>query len=126
MVLNQEQRQAFQDALQKDNDKLRGLEEKLRSANKELVDAALASTYDEKTVRAKAEAAAKIQTDITAIRAKALSSVASTLESDQKKQMAESPMGVMLLNGGGFGGRGPGGRGPGGGGGAGGRPPRDQ
>jgi Spy/CpxP family protein refolding chaperone len=117
MALNDEQRQLFQDALQKENDNLRGLDEKLRAAQKELVEATLASTYDESAVRTKAEAVAKIQTDITVVRAKALAAVAPSLKPEQKQQMTESPFGAMMLGGGGFGGRGFGGPGgPGGGG----------
>src|SRR5712664_122893 len=87
MMLNDEQRQVFQDSLQKDSDKLRGLEEKLRAAQKELVEATLASTYDESAVRTKAEAVAKIQTGITMVRAKALAAVVPSLKPEQKQQM---------------------------------------
>jgi Spy/CpxP family protein refolding chaperone len=127
MSLTPEQRQTFQEALQKDNEKLRGLQEQLRTAQKELLQASLASTYDEKTVHSKAEAVAKIQTDITAIRAKALSSLAPSLSSEQKEQLVDSPMGGMLLMGG-MGGGGGGFRGQGGPGGpgGGGNPPRNQ
>jgi Spy/CpxP family protein refolding chaperone len=128
MTLTPEQRQTFQEALQKDSDKLRGLQEQMRTAQKELMQAALASTYDEKAVHAKAEAVSKIQTDMVALRAKALSSLNSSLSSEQKEQLTDSPMGGMLLmggmggpGGGGFGGRGGGPGGPGGGG-----PPRNQ
>jgi Spy/CpxP family protein refolding chaperone len=125
MVLNDDQRQAFQDALRKQNDQLRPLEEKMRAAQKELIEAALASPYDEKAVRTKADAVAKIQSDIAVLRAKALSAVAPSLEAEQKRQIIESPMGAMLLNAGrGSGGMGGFGRGPGGpGGGPGGPPP---
>src|SRR5258706_9067016 len=115
MVLNEDQRQTFQDALRKQNDQLRPLEEKMRPAQKELLEATLASPYDEKAVRTKADAVAKIQSDITVLRAKALSAVAPSLESEQKRQIIESPMGAMLLNAGrGPGGMGGFGRGPGG------------
>jgi Spy/CpxP family protein refolding chaperone len=130
MGLDETQRQAFKDTLQKDNDKVRDLNEKLRAAQKELMQAVLAETYDEKVVRAKAEAVAAIQVDITLFRGKALATVAPSLKAEQKQQLIESPIGAMLLNSGGGGGRpgfqgmGPGGPGGGGfqGGGPGGPP----
>lgn len=130
MGLDETQRQAFQDALQKDIDKLRDLNEKLRAAQKELMQAVLAETYDDKVVRTKAEAVAAIQVDITLLRGKALATVAPSLKAEQKQQLIDSPIGTMLLNSGGGGGRpgfqgmGPGGPGGGGfqGGGPGGPP----
>ncbi len=116
MVLDDQQRQLFEETLQKENDKLRGLEGKLRTAQKDLLEATLASSYDEKAVRGKAEAVAAIQVEITTLRAKALATVVPTLKPEQKAQMIQSPSGVMLLNGGFGGGRQPGfqGGGPGG------------
>jgi Spy/CpxP family protein refolding chaperone len=117
MGLDEQQRQVYQEAMQKSGDDIRQLNEKLRAAQKELMQAVLAEKYDEKTVRAKAEAASKIQTDITLLRAKALSSVAPTLKPEQKEQL-ENRGAMMLMGGfaggGGFGGGpgGPGGRRP--------------
>jgi uncharacterized membrane protein len=113
MGLDDQQRQLFQQALQKENDKLRGLEGKLRTAQKDLLETTLASTYDEKAVRGKAEALAAIQVEITTVRAKALATVVPTLKPEQKQQVIESPFGVMLLNGGPGGGRPPGAQGGG-------------
>lgn len=112
MALDEQQRQQFQEALQKQGDKLRELETKLRAAQKDLLEATLASNYDEKAVRGKVEALSAIQTEITLIRAQALSSVAPDLKPEQKQQMIESPFGAMLLNGGPGGGRPPGQGGP--------------
>ena len=122
--LDDQQRQLFQEALQKDSDKLRGLEEKLRAAQKELLQATLDTTYDEKAVRSKAEAMASIQVEIIMVRARALASVAPTMKAEQKQQLTDSPAGIAMLNAGGagagWGGGGPGGQGnfqgPGGGG----------
>lgn len=119
MGLDDEQRQRFQEAMEKENDKIRGLEEKLRVAQKELLESILAPTYDEKLVRTKSEAAGKIQVEITILRAKALASVAASLKPDQKQQLIDSPVGPMMLGGGFPGGGGPRGFGPGGRGGGG-------
>jgi len=131
--LDEKQRELFREASQKDSDEVRQLEEKLRSAQKELMHVVLGEKYDDKAVREKAEAVSKIQSEITVLRAKALASVAPTLKPEQREQLENSPMGTALLGGafsgfrgtGGFGGQGApdGYRGPRGGGGAGGGAP---
>jgi Spy/CpxP family protein refolding chaperone len=122
MALDEEQRTTLREAMQKNGDEMRKLDEQLRAAQKELMHAVLAEKYDEKTVRAKAEAASKIQTEITLLRAKAYSSLAPTLKPEQREQF-ETRGAMMLMGGFGGGGQGgpggPGGRrGPGGGAGA--------
>jgi Spy/CpxP family protein refolding chaperone len=119
--LDEQQRQLFQEAIQKDDAKLREWEQKLRAAQKELLVATLAVNYDEKAVRDKAEAVSRIQTEITMLRAKALSTVAPTMKPEQIQQVIDSPSGMLLLNGGGMGGGFPG-MGPGRGGAGGGFP----
>jgi Spy/CpxP family protein refolding chaperone len=101
-VLDDQQMQLYREAVQKDRDKLTALDEKLRAAQKELIDATLASNYDEKVVREKAEAVGKIQTEITVLRAKGLATVAPTLKPEQKQQLVESRMAVMMLGVGSF------------------------
>lgn len=105
MGLDEAQRQAFQEALQKEDAKLRELNEKLREAQKELLKAVLAEDYDEKVVRTKAEAVAAVEVEIILIRGKALASVAPSLKPEQKEQMMNSPLGAMLLSSGPGGGR---------------------
>ncbi|HTG45008.1 MAG TPA: periplasmic heavy metal sensor [Verrucomicrobiae bacterium] len=119
MGLDEKQREVYQEATQKSSDELRKLNEKLRAAQKELMQVVLAEKYDEKAAREKAEAASKIQTEITLLRAKALSSVGPTLKPEQREQL--ETRGAMMLMGGFPGGGGFGG--PGGPGGAGGRRP---
>lgn len=115
MPLDDQQRQLYQEAVQKDTDKLRALDEKLRVAQKELVEAVLSSSYDEKVVQTKAEAVAKIQVEITMLRAAALATVAPTLKPEQKQQLVESRFAIMMLSAGGTGGFGGGPGGFGGG-----------
>ncbi len=115
--LDEQQRQVYQQALQKDSAKLRSLNEKLRLAQKDLLGAVLGTNYDEKVVQGKAEAVSKIQVELTMVRAEALAVVAPTMKPDQKQQVIDSPMGIALLNAGGMGGPmggGPRGGGPGG------------
>ncbi len=116
--LDEQQRQVYQQALQKDGAKLRTLNEKLRLAQKDLLGAVLGTNYDEKVVQGKAEAVSRIQVELTMVRAEALAAVAPTMKPDQKQQVIDSPMGIALLNAGGMGGPmggGPRGGGPGGG-----------
>jgi uncharacterized membrane protein len=89
-VLDQDQWDLLRQSLQKDSDQLSALEEKLRAAQKELIQACVAATYDEKVVREKAEAVSKIQVEITIVRAQSIAVVAPTLKPEQKDQMADS------------------------------------
>jgi Spy/CpxP family protein refolding chaperone len=97
--LDDKQRELLREAMQKDQEQIRVLDEKMRAAQRDLMNAALAENFDEKVVRQKAEAVSKISTDITVIRAKALSSIAPTLKPEQREQLANSPVGAAMLGG---------------------------
>ena len=99
-MLDDQQRELFRQALQKNNDQLRALDNKLQQAQKELMHAALAENFDEKVVQEKADAVAKIQAQITVLNAKALSTVAPTLKPEQKQELETSRFGAMMLSGG--------------------------
>lgn len=99
-MLDDQQQSVYREALQKESEPLKALDEKLRAAQKELVAATLAEKYDEKVVREKAEAVAKIQVEITLLRAKALATVAPTLKAEQKENLLTSRFTIMMLNGG--------------------------
>lgn len=101
-MLDDQQMQLYREAAQKDGEKLRALDEKLRVAQKELMQATLAATYDEKAVKEKADAVAKIQVELTVLRAKALATVAPTMKPEQKEQLYESRFAIMMLTGSGF------------------------
>lgn len=121
-VLTQEQRTKLRESMQASQAELTPLTEKLVAAQKEALKAALAKTPDEKVVRAKIEAVAKIQTDIAMLRLKAVKEVASTITDEQKAQIEERPGMTYNMLLGSFGGMGGPGRRGGGGGGA----PRNQ
>ena len=97
--LDDKQRELLRDAMMKDQEQIRALDEKLRAAQKELVHTALSEKYDEKAVREKAEAVSKIQTDYTVLRAKAFAALAPTLKPEQREQLENSPMGAAMLGG---------------------------
>ena len=105
--LDEKQTELLREAMQADGEEIRKLDEKLRAAQKELVQAVIAEKYDEKTVREKAEAVAKIQTEITMLRAKQVATVAPTLKPEQREQWENSQIAVgLLMRGSGFGGGG--------------------
>jgi Spy/CpxP family protein refolding chaperone len=97
--LDDKQRELLREAMQQDNDELRKLAEKLRAAQKELMQAVLAEKYEEKIVREKAELVARIQTDMTLLRARAVATLAPTLKPEQREQLESSPLGVSLITG---------------------------
>ncbi len=96
--LDDQQMQLFREALQKSQADLNRLEQKLRSAEKELLQAVLAENADEKIVREKAEAVSKIQVEMTVLRSQALATVAPTLKPEQREEMVNGRLGAMLLN----------------------------
>ncbi len=112
MVLDEQQRETYREASQKSSEELRTIDQKIRAAQKDLVHAALAEKYDEKAVREKADAIAKLQADLIVVRAKAFSSVAPTLKPEQREQLESSRAGAALITGG-LGGMGGGFGGPG-------------
>jgi cold shock protein len=127
-VLTQEQTTQMRTAVQASTE-LTALTTKLAAAQKEAVDAALASDATEDSVRAKIEAVAKIQTDIAVLRyTTGVKPIVPSITADQKTQIDAAPPGVtygqLFGGGGGFGGgrggAGGGGRRGGGGGGGGG------
>ena len=101
IALDDKQRELFKDALQKESDELRQLDEKLRAAQKELIQAVIAEKADEITIREKAEAVAKIEVEMTLLRAKAFATVAPTLKPEQREQFENSRFGAAILTGGG-------------------------
>jgi Spy/CpxP family protein refolding chaperone len=90
-ILTQEQRTKMRETMQAMQADLTPLTNKLAVAQKDAVKAALAKDADEKTVRAKIEAVAKVQTDIAVLRLKAVKEIASTLTAEQKAEMDARP-----------------------------------
>jgi Spy/CpxP family protein refolding chaperone len=119
-ILTQEQRTKMRETMQALQADLAPLTNKLAVAQKDAVKAALAKDADEKIVRAKVEAVAKVQTDIAMLRFKTVKEIASTLTDEQKTQMDARPGTAYNSLFGGMGGGGGGRRGGGGGAGGGG------
>ena len=100
VMLDDKQREVLQEAAQNHRDEMRKLAEQLRDAQRELTKAMLAENPDEKVIREKAEAVAKIQVEETMIRAKIVAAVAPTLKPDQREQMMDNPFMLNMLTGG--------------------------
>ena len=97
--LDDQQRQLFREAMDKDREAMAKLNDKLQVAQKELMQATLAEKFDDKVVAQKADAVSKIQSELMVIRARAFSAVAPTLKPDQRQELENSRMGAMLLGG---------------------------
>jgi len=97
-VLTDEQRASFRQAMEGQRDKLRELEPQLFEARKELTLASVAEKFDENLVRAKALAVAKLDAEISVLRAKALSQIKPPLSAEQIEQLKNPPAGNNLPN----------------------------
>ena len=97
MVLTPEQRESMRATAEADREKTRELEEKIRDARKAALEATLEKKFNEEALRQKLEAAAKIETELTVLRAKALSKVEPPLSEEQIEKIKNPPpMGDMM------------------------------
>jgi len=90
-VLTEEQRESMRDIMASQREAMRGIQEKIRVARKELLKASLAESFDEEMVRAKALVVAKLEADLTVLRAKAISKVQPPLSDRQIEQIMNPP-----------------------------------
>jgi len=90
-VLTEDQRESMRAIMVSQREAMREIQEKMRMARKELLKASLANTFDEETVRVKAMAVAKLEADLTVLRAKALSQVQPPLSDEQVEQIMNAP-----------------------------------
>lgn len=103
--LDDQQRDLLREASRKESAELSRLNDKLQAAQKEFAQAVVAEKYDEKVVREKADAAARIQADIAVVRSRIFATIAPTLKPEQREQLENSQMTMGLIMGGGAGGR---------------------
>ena len=90
-VLDDQQRELLRASYQKHRDELSKLDYKVWEAQKELTKAMLASTLDEKAIRDKSWALAKLQVEQNVLRAKILEPLNPTLKPDQREQIENNP-----------------------------------
>lgn len=91
MVLTPEQRTSLRDASEEDRDRVRQLNEQLRNARRAVAEASFAKEFNEDTLRAKLEAAAKIESELAIIRARSLASIEPPLSDEQIEQLKNPP-----------------------------------
>lgn len=90
-VLTEDQRESMRSIMASQRETMRDTNEKMRVARKDLLKAALAESFDEDVVRSKALAVAKLEAELTVLRAKALSQVQPPLSEDQIEQIMNPP-----------------------------------
>jgi Spy/CpxP family protein refolding chaperone len=90
-VLNPEQRESFREQMRKEGEQLRGSDQKLQQARREMMKAAFAEKFNEREVRKHAAAVAKIEADRTVQMAKILSRVEPPLSSEQRERLQNPP-----------------------------------
>jgi Spy/CpxP family protein refolding chaperone len=90
-ILTDDQRVSLRQAFEDQRDKARELEEHLRAAREELLNAGLASKFDEELIRQKAMAAARIEAELTVLRAKSLSKIRPPLTPEQVQKLKAPP-----------------------------------
>jgi Spy/CpxP family protein refolding chaperone len=89
-VLTDEQRASMREAMVADREKIRDLEQKIRESRKELFELGLREKFDEAAVREKAAEAAKLDTEMTILRVKAISKIRPPLTAEQIEKIKNS------------------------------------
>lgn len=90
-VLTEDQRESLRTIMVSQREEQRGLQEKMRAARKELLQASLADKFDEDLVRTKALAVAKLEAELTVLLAKAMSQVQPPLSDEQIEKILNPP-----------------------------------
>lgn len=90
-VLTPEQRDSMRQVAMENREKTMDLEAKIGEARKAALDAALETTLNEEDLRKKLEAVAKLETEATILRVKALAKIDPPLSAEQKEQIKNPP-----------------------------------
>src|SRR5258706_929165 len=91
-ILTEDQRASLREAMEGQREKMRDLEEKTRAARQELLMAGLTEKFDEEAVRQKALAAAKLEAELTLLRARAFSKIPPALSPEQVQKLKTPPV----------------------------------
>jgi Spy/CpxP family protein refolding chaperone len=89
-VLTEEQRASMREAMAADREKIRDLEQKIRESRKELFELGLREKFDEAAVREKAMETAKLDSEMTVLRVKAISKIRPPLTAEQIEKIKSS------------------------------------
>lgn len=90
-VLTDDQRASLREAMEAQRELMRELEEKIRAARKDLMQASLTAKFDEDAVRKQALETGKLDAELTVLRAKAFSKMKPALSADQIEQIKNPP-----------------------------------
>jgi Spy/CpxP family protein refolding chaperone len=90
-VLTEEQREDMRSIMMAQREAMRETNEKIRVARQDLLKAVLADSFNEDTVRAKAMAVAKLEAELTVMRAKALAQMQPPLSDEQMERIKNAP-----------------------------------
>jgi uncharacterized membrane protein len=90
-VLTAEQRRSFREATQETLKEGQELQEKIREARKAVTEATYASKFKESNLRKKLQAAAKLETDLAILRARAISKIDPPLSEEQIEWINNPP-----------------------------------
>jgi Heavy-metal resistance len=94
-VLTDEQRASYEAALNKERGLMVELQNRLRVARQEFVEASVGQTFDENSLRQKALAATRLEAEMAVLRAKALSQVQPPLTQEQIQKIKTSQPGPV-------------------------------
>jgi Spy/CpxP family protein refolding chaperone len=97
-VLTEEQRASMREILSSQRDEMRELQEKIRDTRKALMKISFAEEFDEAAIRAKAMEVAKLEAEVTVLRARAMSKVQPPLSPKQIEQIINPPPMQRLEN----------------------------
>lgn len=86
-ILNEEQREAFRQAMQSTRSRLREIEEQIPQLRREIEESVFAMKLDEESIRQKTRALADLETDRTLLRARAMAAIRPSLSEDQLRQI---------------------------------------
>ena len=89
-ILTGDQRTSLREAMEGQREKMRDVEEKTRDARKDLLMAGLTEKFDEESVRRKALAAAKLEAELTVLRARVFSQMRPPLSPEQLEKLKAS------------------------------------
>jgi Spy/CpxP family protein refolding chaperone len=90
-VLTDEQRAAWRETMQAQQEKTRELMAKIREVRRAIIEASLAEPFDEAAIRKQAEAIGKAEADLAVLRAKALSEIKPPLTPEQREKLKNPP-----------------------------------
>lgn len=88
-ILNDEQREEFRNAMQGNREKMRAIEEKSARLRREIEEAVMAETLDEKAIRDRTRELSDLEAERILLRARAIAKIRPSLTPEQLQKMKE-------------------------------------